>query len=78
METKVKVFTRKPPGDRWVEVGKEDGTVYVTLTEALEYYYQATGTKQYYIDASEGAVYVVAEVPDKPQPPKKFSIYGDY
>lgn len=78
MEQKVKVFTRVPPGDRWVELGHELEGVHSTLTSALEHYYQKHGVKQYYIDAGEGAVYIVESVPDVPPPPKKFSIYGDY
>jgi hypothetical protein len=65
MEIKVPVFKRLPPGDRWVD-------------EALEYYFQKTGTRQYYIDAAEGVLYIVQNVEDPVVPPKQFSIYGDY
>lgn len=78
MEQKIKIFTRVPPGDRWMQAGAGSGSIHPTLTHAIEHHYQETGCKQYYIDAGEGAVYIIQTVPDKEPEPKKFSIYGDY
>jgi len=77
MEIKKEIFKRLPPGDRWVAVDKPDGHVYTPLTEALEQYYQAHGTRQYYIDAVAGYIYKVDTVDDPKPQIKKFSIYGD-
>lgn len=78
MEIKKEIFKRQPPGDRWVEVDKPDGRVYTPLTEALEYYFQEHGIRQYYIDAGAGIIYKVDTVEEPKPQPKKFSIYGDY
>jgi len=78
MEIKKEIFKRLPPGDRWVEIGKEDERVYTPLTEALEYYFQEHGTKQFYIDAGAGLIYKVDTAPEPTPVIKQFSIYGDY
>jgi len=78
MEIKKEIFKRLPPGDRWVEVDKPDERVYTPLTEALEYYFQEHGTRQYYIDAGAGVIYKVETAPEPTPPIKQFSIYGDY
>jgi hypothetical protein len=77
MEIKKEIFKRLPPGDRWVEIGNDD-RVYGTLTEALEHYFQQTGTRQFYIDAFAGYIYKVENAPDPKPVIKQFSIYGDY
>lgn len=78
MEIKKEIFKRLPPGDRWVEIGKEDDRVYASLTDALEHYFQQSGTRQYYIDAVAGYIYKIDTVEEPKPQPKKFSIYGDY
>lgn len=78
MEIKKEIFKRLPPGDRWIEIGKEDERVYGSLTDALEHYFQNHGTRQYYIDAIAGYIYKVDTVEEPKPQPKKFSIYGDY
>lgn len=78
METKEPTFRRIPPGDRWKIVDGSTEQVFTPLTAALEYYFQKTGLKQYYIDAEEGVISVIKTEPDPPPPVQKFSIYGDY
>jgi len=78
MEIKKEIFKRLPPGDRWAEIGKEDDRVYTSLTDALEHYFQQSGTRQYYIDAVAGYIYKIDTVEEPKPQPKKFSIYGDY
>lgn len=77
MEVKKEIFKRLPPGDRWVEVGKENDRVHASLTEALEHYFQQFGTRQYYIDAVGGTIYKVDTVEDPKPVVRQFSIYGD-
>jgi len=77
MEIKQEIFKRLPPGDRWVEIGLEDARVYPTLTETLEYYFQKTSNRQYYIDAGAGLLYKVIQEADPVIPERQFSIYGD-
>jgi hypothetical protein len=77
MEIKKEIFKRLPPGDRWVEIGKENERVHTSLTEALEHYYQQAGVRQYYIDAVGGYIYKVDTVEDPKPVVRQFSIYGD-
>lgn len=80
MEIKQPIFKRIPPGDRWA-LTDDDVTnpsrIFSPLTNALEYFFQQHGARQFYIDAAEGIIYKVytEEVPDVTP---KFSIYGDY
>jgi hypothetical protein len=77
MEIKKEIFKRVPPGDRWVELNGDPNKIFDSLTEALEYYFQKTKTRQYYIDAGLGYIYKIDEVEDPIEPPKMFSLYGD-
>ena len=54
------------------------GQIYTPLTEALEYYFQEHGTRQYYIDAIAGIIYKIDTAPEPKPQIKQFSIYGDY
>jgi len=84
METKVEEFyeviaNRVPPGDRWTLVG--DKTIYNSITETLEAWFAKTGEKaEFKLAPLQGKLYVIRteEVEIKPEPPKKFNIYGDY
>lgn len=78
MEIKREIFKRTPPGDRWVSVDNPDGQVYISLTEALEHYFQEHGVRQYYIDAAAGLIYKIETAPEPKPVIKQFSIYGDY
>ena len=73
------IATRVPPGDRWTLVN--DKVVYNTLTEALEAWFEKTGEKaEFRLAPLDSKLYVIRteEVEIKPEPPKKFNIYGDY
>jgi len=79
-EIKTAVAKRLPPGDRWQPLITNQDIVLESLTEALEFIYQAQNITKYYIDAREGMVYAVdvetVELPPPP-PPKTWSLYGD-
>ena len=73
------IANRKAPGDSWVLVG--DSIVRKSLTEALEAWFQKTGEKaEFRLAPLQSKLYVIRteEVEIKPEPPKQFSIYGDY
>jgi hypothetical protein len=73
------IATRVPPGDRWTLVN--DKVVHNSITEALEAWFQKTGEKaEFRLAPLAGKLYVIRteEVEIKPEPPKKFNIYGDY
>lgn len=78
-EVKKRVAKRVPPGDRWTPL---DNTTVVleSLTDLLEYVFQKEGNTQFYMDAREGYVYIVAteEKVIEPEPEKKYSLYGEY
>jgi hypothetical protein len=84
MESKIEEFyeviaNRVPPGDRWTLVGSK--TIHNSITEALEAWFAKTGEKaEFKLAPLAGKLYVIRteEVEIKPEPPKKFNIYGDY
>jgi hypothetical protein len=78
METRELAFKRMPPGDRWMEVTGDGKIIYPSLTAALEYMFQKTRCKQYFLDAGEGAIYIVKQEADPEPTIPTFSIYGDY
>lgn len=77
MEIKTPIFKRIPPGDRWQEINGDPNRIFPTLTEALEFYFQKTKQRQYFIDAIGGTISKVADAPDPEPEIPKFSIYGD-
>jgi hypothetical protein len=57
-----------------------DKVVYKSLTEALEAWFEKTGEKaEFRLAPLDSKLYVIRteEVEIKPEPPKKFNIYGD-
>ncbi len=73
------IANRQAPGDSWVLVG--DKIVHKSLTEALEAWFQKTGEKaEFRLAPLESKLYVIRteEIEIKPEPIKKFNIYGDY
>jgi len=77
MEKLVLIATRNPPGDRWSLVNDE--TIYSSLTETLEAYFQKNQIRcEFRLAPLKGELYVITEEEDKPIPPKKFNLYGDY
>ena len=80
METEIKeekelVLKRVPPGDRWIFA---DGskTIYPSLTDALEGWYQENGDTNFYIEARNGTVEIIKEQ-EVDKPVKRFSLYGE-
>ena len=73
------IANRQAPGDSWVLGG--DKIVHKSLTEALEAWFQKTGEKaEFRLAPLESKLYVIRteEIEIKPEPVKKFNIYGDY
>jgi len=73
------IANRQAPGDRWVLVN--DKVVHNSLTEALEAWFQKAGeAAEFRLAPLDSKLYVIRteEVEIKPEPPKKFNIYGDY
>mgnify|MGYP003110312528 FL=1 len=70
------VATRVPPGDRGVLDEEENDVIYGSLTDCLNQIYLVHQATQFYVDAKKGEVYIEDGV-EKPQPIKKFSLYGE-
>lgn len=78
-EKLIEIAQRVPPGDRWQLDG--DPFVQKSLTDALEAYFQKTGEPcEYRLAPLKGKLYAITtqEVEVKPEPPKRYNIYGDY
>ena len=84
MSTEIKLIEeliaqRVPPGDRWSLL--DDNTVYNSLTDVLEAYYQkAQKVCDFKLSPKKGELYSLVEKTIEVQapPPKKFNMYGDY
>ena len=70
------VAQRVPPGDRWALLEDESDIVFGSLTDCLNQIFVVHQATQFFIDAKKGEVYIEDGV-EKPQPVKKFSLYGD-
>lgn len=70
------VLKRVPPGDRWVFATTPKGTIWPSLTDALEAWYQNTGDTNFYIEARNGTVHIIKEE-EVEVPVKRFSLYGE-
>ena len=70
------VLKRVPPGDRWIFATTPKGTVWPSLTDALEAWYQNTGDTNFFIEARDGTVHIIKEE-EVDKPVKRFSLYGE-
>jgi hypothetical protein len=80
-EERIIVLKRVPPGDRWnftpeVLPPGNKNTIFPSLTDALEGYYQLTGLTNFYIEARSGTVEIIIEE-EVEVPVKRFSLYGE-
>jgi hypothetical protein len=81
IENKMLIANRIPPGDRWQLADEPNGKIYTSITEALQAYMDKTGFKGHYrLEPLNSKLYAVSkeEVEIKPEPIKRYSIYGEY
>ena len=74
------IATRVPPGDRWTLVDDSINIVRKSLTDTLEAYLEVTNfTGEYRLDPIGSKLYAIhyTEEEIKPEPIKKYNIYGD-
>ena len=80
IENNVLIATRVAPGDSWKLI-TDPNTVYKSLTDALEAYFQETGNRCEFrlapLDSKLYAISTEEHTIEEPQP-KKLSIYGEY
>jgi hypothetical protein len=79
-EHNVLIATRiKGKGDTWVLVGET--TERVSLTDTLEAYFQKTGENVHFrLEPLNSKLFAIKTETEeiKPEPPKRYNIYGDY
>ena len=74
------IATRVPPGDRWTLVDDSKKVIHKSLTDALEAYLGVTNFNgEYMLDPIGSKLYAIktSEEDVKPEPIKKYNIYGD-
>ena len=77
-QVKELIATRiKNQGDTWTLLSK-GGSVYTSITDTLEAYFQMTKTRcDYHLSPMKGELYCVIEKDAEIVPPKKYNIYGE-
>ena len=74
------IATRVPPGDRWTLVDDSKKIIHKSLTDALEAYLNTSGFKgEYRLAPLDSKLYAIktSEEEVRPEPVKKYNIYGD-
>ena len=72
------IATRQAPGDSWVLVGDKSKTVHKSLTEALEAWFEKTQEKvEFRLAPLDSKLYAIRTEDKKPEPTKRFNLYGD-
>ena len=75
-EEKVLVLKRVPPGDRWIFADGSTKSIYPSLTDALEAWYQINGDTNFYIEARRGTVEIIKQE-EVEKVVRRFSLYGE-
>ena len=75
-EERILVLKRVPPGARWVFADGSKKTIYPSLTDVLEGWYQQDGDTNFYIEARKGTVEIVKQA-EVEKEIKRFSLYGE-
>jgi len=81
IENSLLIANRQPPGDRWRLADEPNGIIYTSITDALQAYMDKTGFKGHYrLEPLNSKLYAISkeEVEIKPEPIKRYSIYGEY
>ena len=81
VENNVLIANRVPPGDRWKLASEPEGKTYTSITDTLEAYMHKTGFQGHYrLEPLSSKLYAISaeEVEIKPEPIKRYSIYGEY
>ena len=82
IEKNILIANRIAPGDRWrLVMDGPNGTIYPSLTEVLDAYFQESGNRcDFKLAPLDNKLYVILTEEQEvviPEP-KKYSIYGDY
>ena len=75
------IATRVPPGDSWTLVDDRNKVIHKTLTDALEAWFDKNQENvEFRLAPLDSKLYVIRteEKEIKPEPTKRYNIYGDY
>ena len=75
------IATRVPPGDKWTLVDDNKKVIHESLTDTLEAYFQTTKQKcEFRLAPLDSKLYAINTYEEEiiPEPPKEYSIYGDF
>ena len=75
------IATRVPPGDSWTLVEDRNKVIHKTLTDALEAWFDTNQENvEFRLAPLDSKLYVIRteEKEIKPEPTKRYNIYGDY
>jgi len=82
IEKNILIARRQAPGDNWYLVSdKLGGDIYKSLTAVLEAYMTKTGFKgEYKLAPLKSELYAIESEENeiKEEPPKRYSLYGEY
>ena len=70
------VAQRVPPGDRWTLLQDDNDVVFGSLTDCLNEIFIVHQATQFFVDAKKGEVHI-EDGKAKPEPIKKYSLYGE-
>lgn len=74
------IARRVPPGDQWILVDDKSDTIYESITEALEAWFQETGDEaEFRLAPLDSKLYVIRQeeqMIENPKP-KRFNLYGE-
>jgi hypothetical protein len=74
------IARRVPPGDQWMLVDDTSDTIYPSITDALEAWFQKSGEEaEFRLAPLDSKLYVIKteeKIRESPRP-KKFNLYGE-
>ena len=72
------IANRQAPGESWVLVGDKSKVVHKSLTDALEAWFKKNQEKaEFRLAPLQSKLYVIRTEEKKPEPTKRFNLYGD-
>ena len=72
------IAIRVPPSDRWRLIDDKTEKIYNSLTEVLDAWFEKNQKKaDFRLSPLDSKLYVIQTKNKKPEPPKRFNIYGD-
>ena len=80
IETDQLIAQRVPPGDNWVLVDDKTETVYSSITDTLEAWFDKTGMKvEFRLAPLNSKLYAILKDEEEiiPEPTKRYNLYGD-